>query len=143
MNHPMPLTLFDYMFTLASSQGSLPGPGRDAPVTDGCERCHTAITSHNAYFARFGTLRCRDCIGNDGFATVADLELFRQTGTLPCSVCGHPGAPDEVSPDGASCTYHCRSCGTIAHFTTTAPGSASPAKPPGTAGEAGRDHNAK
>jgi len=119
MNHPMPITLSDYISELASSSGSHLDPGHDASIPGGCERCHTAITSHNAYFARFGTLRCADCIDDDGFATVADLELFRQTGTLPCSGCGHPVQPSQVSPDGLSRIYQCRACGTSAHFTTT------------------------
>jgi hypothetical protein len=83
-----PITLFDYMSALASGQDIHPSSRCDALLSSGCEQCHAVITSHNAYFARFGTLRCAHCIGDDGFATVADLELFRQTATLPCSGCG-------------------------------------------------------
>jgi hypothetical protein len=120
VNHPIPVTLSDYLSALAASASeSHPGRGRDAAIPGGCERCHTAITSHTAHFARFGTLRCADCIGDDGFATVADLELFRRTGTLPCSGCGQLAQPSQVSPDGLSATYQCRACGTSAHFTIT------------------------
>ncbi|MGB6580126.1 MAG: hypothetical protein WBF34_19620 [Streptosporangiaceae bacterium] len=120
MTHPAPITLFDYMSALTSPRDIHPSRGCDAPITGGCERCHAAITPHDAYFARFGTLRCRDCIGTDGFATVTDLELFRQTATLPCSGCGQPVQPAEISPDGTSCTYHCPTCGTTAHYTAPA-----------------------
>jgi hypothetical protein len=119
MQHPTPITLFDYISTLASARGQQPGPVSDDPLPGGCERCHATITSYNAYFARFGLPRCRNCIGDDGFATALDLDLFRQTGELPCSGCGQSIQPAEISPDGTSCTYHCHTCGTTAHYTTT------------------------
>jgi hypothetical protein len=120
MNYPIMITLLDYLSERTSPSGTGSGPVCDVPVPGGSERCHTAITSHNAYFARFGTLRCADCIGDDGFATVADLELFGQTGTLPCSGCGHPVQPSNVSPDGISSTYQCPACDTTVRFTLTA-----------------------
>ena len=121
MNHPIPIliTLLDYLSELTSASGTDFGPICDVPVPVGCERCHAAITSHNAYFARFGTLRCANCIGDDGFATALELDLFRQTGELPCSGCGQPAPPAEISPDGTSCTYHYPGCGTTAPYTWT------------------------
>jgi hypothetical protein len=115
MTHPAPITLFDYICALASTTEPHHGPSCDAAVPGGCERCHAALTSHTAYFARFGLVRCPDCIGNDGFATVADLELFRQTATLRCSGCSQLIPPARISPDGTY-TYYCRACGTIARF---------------------------
>jgi hypothetical protein len=117
MTHPTPITIFDHLTALAKSRRIHPGSGCDAPITGGCGRCHAAITSHDAYYARFAMARCRDCIGNDGFATVDELELFADTETLPCNGCGQPAPPAEESPDGYSFTYHCRSCGTTAHYT--------------------------
>ena len=117
MTHPTRITFFDYMSVLADGQDIHPSSRCDAPLTGGCEQCQATITSHDAYFARFGTLRCVSCIGDDGFTTVADLELFRQTGMLPCTGCRHPVQPSEVSPDGATCTYTCGTCGTTAHYT--------------------------
>ena len=120
MTHPIPITVFDYMSALARTIRRPIHPSRlcDGLLPGGCERCHATITSHDAYFAAFGTVRCRTCIGNDGFATVADLELFRRTATLPCSGCGLPVQPAEVSPDGSFYTYHCPTCGSTAHFST-------------------------
>jgi hypothetical protein len=120
MQHPTPITLSDYMTALAHAMGRPPGPVSDDPLTGGCERCHATITSSTAYFARFGLLRCRDCIGDDGFATALELDLFRQTGELPCPGCRQSIPPARISPDGTSCTYHCPACGTIAHYRTTA-----------------------
>jgi hypothetical protein len=117
MTPPAPITLFGYIAALTIPGPVHPGPACDALIPGGCERCHAAITSHNAYSARFGTVRCRTCIGTDGFATAADLELFRQTGTLPCSGCGQPAPPSQISPDGSSYTYHCHTCGTTARYT--------------------------
>ena len=119
MQHPTPITLFDYISALAIARGQQPGPVSDDPLSGGCERCHATITRYTAYFARFGLPRCRTCIDNDGFATALDLDLFRQTGELPCSGCGQSIPPAEISPDGTSCTYHCHTCGTTARYTTT------------------------
>ena len=119
MQHLTPITLFDYMTALAHATGRQPGPASDDALPGGCERCHATITSYTAYFARFGLPRCRTCIGEDGFATVFELDLFRQTGELPCSGCGQPAPPAEISPDGTSCTYHYPGCGTTAPYTWT------------------------
>jgi hypothetical protein len=119
MQHPTPITLADYITALSHATGRQPGPVSDKPLPGGCERCHATITRHTAYFARFGLPRCRDCIGNDGFATALDLDLFRQTGELPCSGCGQPVQPVRISPDGTSCTYRCHACGTTARYIRT------------------------
>jgi hypothetical protein len=119
MQYPTPITLFDYISALATASGKQPGPVSDDPLPGGCDRCHATITSYNAYFARFGLPRCRDCIGDDGFATARDLDLFRQTGELSCSGCGQPVQPARISPDGTSYSYHCPACGMIAHYTRT------------------------
>jgi hypothetical protein len=73
------------------------------------------LTVGSAYPARFGTVRCRQCIGGDGFATALALENFRVTGTLPCPGCGHPIQPAAISPDHTY-TSHCPACGTTARY---------------------------
>ncbi len=115
MTHPTLITLFDYISALARTGNNYLALA-DAPVPGGCDRCHTALTSRNAYFARFGLVRCPSCIGTDGFASIADLELFRQTATLRCLGCGQLITPARVSLDGTH-TYSCRVCGTTDHFT--------------------------
>jgi len=116
-SHPAPITLADYITALDKDTGQPPRPVSDDPLTDGCQRCHATITSSTAYFARFGLLRCRDCIGDDGFATVYDLDLFRQTGELSCAGCGQPAFPSQISPDGISASYYCLTCGTTVRYT--------------------------
>jgi hypothetical protein len=83
MTRPTPITLFDYISALSRTGANLLVLA-DTPVPGGCDQCHAALTPRNAYFARFGVVRCPGCIGDDGFASIADLELFRQTGILRC-----------------------------------------------------------
>jgi hypothetical protein len=117
MPHPAPITLADYISALDKDTGKTSRPVSDDPLPDGCQRCHATITSGTAYFARFGLLRCRTCIGDDGFATAYDLDLFRQTGELSCAGCGQPVVPSKKSSDGTSASYHCLTCGTIVRYT--------------------------
>ena len=114
---PAPITLADYIAALDNDIGKTPRRVSDEPLTGGCQRCHATLTTGTAYFARFGLLRCRDCIGVDGFATVYDLDRFRQTGELPCAGCGQSVRPTDISPDGISASYHCRTCGTTVRYT--------------------------
>jgi predicted RNA-binding Zn-ribbon protein involved in translation (DUF1610 family) len=120
MNNHMSITVFDYMSALDSTSQPHLRPLCETPVPGGCQRCHATITPHDAHFVRFGLVCCSDCIGNDGFATVADLERFRQTATLPCPGCGHLLHRSHVSPDGTSHHYRCPACGTTARYTLTA-----------------------
>jgi hypothetical protein len=119
MPHPAPITHADYIAALDTDTGKPPRAISDDPLPGGCQRCHATITSRTAYPARFALPRCRDCIGGDGFATAYDLDLFRQTGDLPCPGCGLPLRPARISPDGTSCSYHCPACGTTARYRTT------------------------
>jgi hypothetical protein len=119
MPRPAPITLADYIAALHRDAGEPLRPVSDDLLTSGCERCHATITSSTAYFARFGLFRCRGCIGDDGFATVYDLDRFRQTAELPCSGCGQHDQPVWISPDGTSCCYRCPACGTTARYTMT------------------------
>ena len=119
MSDPAPVTLADYISALDKDTGKTPPLVSDDPLPDGCQRCHARITSGTAYLARFGLFRCRTRIGGDGFATVDDLDVFRQTGEMPCSGCGQRVRPTGISPDGTSCRYHCLPCGTTVRYTLT------------------------
>jgi hypothetical protein len=121
MNHSAPpigpITVLGYIQAIRQATGS---PDRtadpDEPLSS-CEICQIPLTVSSAYPAQFGLVRCRQCIGEDGFASAYALEDFRTTGTLSCSGCGHPNQPARVSPDHKSCTYECPACGTTAKFT--------------------------
>ena len=40
-------------------------------IMGGCEICHASIAAYNAYPSKSGYLRCRDCIDDHGWPTVA------------------------------------------------------------------------
>ena len=48
------------------------------PFFGGCVSCAASIACYNAYPSKSGYLKCKDCIGNDGFETVEDAnrEIF-------------------------------------------------------------------
>ena len=43
-------------------------------IIGGCAGCHATIASYNAYPSKSGYWCCEDCIGDDGFSTVAEFE---------------------------------------------------------------------
>lgn len=115
-----PITIFDYIQAISEATGSDRSAERDEPLSR-CEICQVALTLSSAYPARFGIVRCRQCIGDDGFATVLELEEFHATGTIGCPGCGTPVLPAAASPDGASCRYQCSACGATARFSIRNP----------------------
>lgn len=48
------------------------------PILGGCLICEATIAAYNAYPSKSGYLKCRNCIGDDGYATVeeANREIF-------------------------------------------------------------------
>ena len=69
----------------------LPGLGVD--ILGGCQGCHATIAAYNAYPSTSGYWRCADCIGNDGYATVAD---FTASASAPAA-CPSCGTTDNLS----------------------------------------------
>ena len=79
----MPITILDYVKTVVGDKDtysaedfSLNGVG----MTGGCQLCAATIACYNAYPSTSGYWRCADCIGQDGFATVADFKAHTFTG---------------------------------------------------------------
>ena len=54
-------------------------------IMGGCQGCHAVIGCYNAYPSTSGYWRCSDCIGDDGYATVADFTAGELTA---CPACG-------------------------------------------------------
>jgi hypothetical protein len=123
VNHPVsapaPITVLDYIQAIWLAAGSGDRTADPHEPLSHCQTCQVPLTVSSAYPARFGTVRCGQCIGDDGFATAQALENFRVTGTLPCSGCGHPIQSARTSPDDTSriYIYHCPACGTTARYT--------------------------
>jgi len=117
-----PITILDYAQTVSQASGSGDVSfDLDQELSHGCEICPAPLTPSTAYPARFGLLRCSQCIGDDGFATVEELEEFRATGIIGCPQCGTRIPPAEVSPGGRSYRYYCPECGATAQFTLRVP----------------------
>ena len=71
-----PITILDYVRAVTGEKPSYTGEDHyqaGVGILGGCEICHATIASYNAYPARSGFWRCADCIGDDGYATVADF----------------------------------------------------------------------
>jgi hypothetical protein len=113
-----PITILDHIRAIAQEMGSRHvslDPDKAAP--HGCEICQVPLTIGRAYLARFGTWRCGQCIGNDGFATAMELDEFRTTGITGCPQCGAPMPPPaDISRDLRSYRYQCPACGATAQF---------------------------
>ena len=123
---PMParsfITIFDYTQELSRLADFSRAPlAPDEPFPRGCEICQAPLTVSCAYPARFGTVRCRQCISDDGFATGSELEEFRATGIISCRDCGTRTPPAAVSTDRLSYQYQCPACGATAQFTLRVP----------------------
>jgi hypothetical protein len=116
------ITILDYKQAISEVTGSGDvSLDSDEMLPDGCEICQMPLTIGRAYPARFGTWGCRQCIGDDGFATAHELHEFRTTGVVGCFECGAPMLTADVSPDLLSCRYQCSACGASARFNIRMP----------------------
>jgi hypothetical protein len=71
-----PITILDYVRAVTGGKPACTGQDHyqaRVGILGGCEICHATIASYNAYPARSGFWRCAGCIGDDGYATVADF----------------------------------------------------------------------
>jgi hypothetical protein len=55
-------------------------------IMGGCQGCHAVIGCYNAYPSTSGYWRCADCIGESGFATVADFTAY-EAPIVTCPAC--------------------------------------------------------
>ena len=72
----MPITILDYVKSVVGDKDLYTAEDCLASGVDilgGCQGCHATIACYNAYPSTSGYWRCADCIGEDGFATVADF----------------------------------------------------------------------
>ena len=79
----MPITILDYVKSVVGDKDLYTAEDCLASGVDilgGCQGCHAVIGCYNAYPSTSGYWRCADCIGDDGFATVADFTASRAHG---------------------------------------------------------------
>ena len=72
----MPITILDYVKSVVGDKDLYTAEDCLASGVDilgGCQGCHAIIGCYNAYPSTSGYWRCADCIGDDGYATVADF----------------------------------------------------------------------
>ena len=76
----MPITILDYVKSVVGEKDLYTAEDCLASGVDilgGCQGCHAVIGCYNAYPSTSGYWRCADCIGDDGYATVADFTASR------------------------------------------------------------------
>ena len=84
----MAITILDYVKSVVGDKDLYTAEDCLASGVDilgGCQGCHATIACYNAYPSTSGYWRCADCIGNDGYATVAD---FTAAELIACPACG-------------------------------------------------------
>jgi hypothetical protein len=84
----MAITILDYVKSVVGDKDLYTAEDCLASGVDilgGCQGCHATIAAYNAYPSTSGYWRCADCIGNDGYATVAD---FTAPAPATCPSCG-------------------------------------------------------
>ena len=72
----MPITILDYVKSVVGDKDFYTAEDCLASGVDiigGCQICAATIAIYNAYPSTSGYWRCADCIGDTGFATVADF----------------------------------------------------------------------
>ena len=87
----MPITILDYVKSVVGDKDLYTAEDCLASGVDilgGCQGCHATIAVYNAYPSTSGYWRCADCIGQDGFATVADFKARTFT-VEACPGCGN------------------------------------------------------
>ena len=92
----MPVSILDYVKSIVGDKPDYPAGDFSRCGVDmlgGCERCHATVAAYNAYPATSGYWRCADCIGDDGYETVAAFR-DREFSNSNCPGCG---APDSIS----------------------------------------------
>ena len=87
----MPITILDYVKSVAGDKDLYTAEDCLASGVDilgGCQGCQATIAVYNAYPSTTGYWRCADCIGDDGFATVAAFTAH-EAAIAACPACGN------------------------------------------------------
>jgi hypothetical protein len=95
----MAITILDYVKSVIGDKDLYTIEDCDAAGVDimgGCQGCHAVIGCYNAYPSTTGYWRCAECIGDDGFATIADFTAAYEAALLTCPVCGNADTISET-----------------------------------------------
>ena len=92
----MPITILDYVKSVVGDKDLYTAEDCLASGVDilgGCQGCQATIAAYTAYPSTSGYWRCADCIGEDGYATVAD---FTAPAPVTCPSCGNSDTISET-----------------------------------------------
>ena len=87
----MPITILDYVKSVVATKTSTPPRTAWPAASTSSAAARAARPSsrcYNAYPSTSGYWRCADCIGDDGFATVADFTAH-EAAIAACPSCGN------------------------------------------------------
>jgi hypothetical protein len=87
----MPITILDYVRSVVGDKDFYTAEDCLASGVDilgGCQGCAATIAVYNAYPSISGYWRCADCIGDAGFATIAEFKTYEAAITV-CPSCGN------------------------------------------------------
>ena len=111
----MPITILDYVKSVVGDKDIYTAEDcliSGVDILGGCQTCAATIAVYNAYPSTSGYWRCADCIGDTGFATVADFKDH----TATCPSCGNPDTISETriaTSDGDEPALDCGDCGAV------------------------------
>ena len=115
----MPITILDYVTSVVGPKDTYTDDDffRNGVGTLGhCQRCAATIAACNAYPSTTGYWRCADCIGEDGFITVADFKARTFT-IVACPACGNTDTISETRITTSESTdeyaLECGDCGEV------------------------------
>jgi hypothetical protein len=94
----MPITILEYVKSVVGDKDFYTAEDCLASGVDilgGCQRCGAIIAAYNAYPSASGYWRCADCIGEDGFATVADFTAH-EAPIVTCPACSNADTISEI-----------------------------------------------
>jgi hypothetical protein len=94
----MPITILDYVKSVVGDKDLYTAEDcltSGVDILGGCQACQESIAVYHAYPSTSGYWRCVDCIGTDGFATVADF-IAHEAAIVTCPACGNGEAISET-----------------------------------------------
>jgi hypothetical protein len=114
----MPITILDYVKSVVGDKALYTAEDclrSGVDILGGCQTCAATIACYNAYPSTSGYWRCADCIGDTGFATVADFTTY--TDRTTCPACGNTDAITETrittSENTEEYALECADCGEV------------------------------
>jgi hypothetical protein len=115
----MAITILDYVKSVVGDKDFYTAEDCLASGVDiigGCQNCCATIAVYHAYPSKSGYWRCADCIGENGFATVADFTAH-EAAIVSCPACGNAETISEtraaIGEHAEGYVLECGDCGAV------------------------------